>query len=167
MCLLIYLSVSIYNSTSILPTHPPTHLRTRIHTLIRTLPPCDILRFLYLQHILNRESLGVYSFAARATYLCLHIDVYLVVVVDVVDVVAYLYFELRTKVDHLAVKMTAIASSLDVPVCVLFATEVDKYRKPNTGMWHFFVDTAHDGQPIDIRASFYVGRRASLSRSSL
>lgn len=39
----------------------------------------------------------------------------------------------------------------------MVSTGSGKYRKPNTGMWDYFVQKCNQGIPADIESSLYVG----------
>ncbi|GBN65235.1 Bifunctional polynucleotide phosphatase/kinase [Araneus ventricosus] len=42
----------------------------------------------------------------------------------------------------------------------MVSTGSGKYRKPNTGMWDYFVQKCNQGMPVDIESSLYVGDAA-------
>lgn len=54
----------------------------------------------------------------------------------------------------------ALVGDLGVPVLVLVATQKDKFRKPQVGMWDFLRKSANGGVAVDRAASFYVGDAA-------
>lgn len=57
-------------------------------------------------------------------------------------------------------KLTGIISKLNIPIQVLIAPGVNKYRKPMTGMWEYLEEKANGGVAIDKIRSFYVGDAA-------
>jgi len=57
-------------------------------------------------------------------------------------------------------KLTAIQKSLNVPLLVVAATEDDKYRKPNTGMWDYFTASLNGGKKVTMEESYFIGDAA-------
>lgn len=58
-------------------------------------------------------------------------------------------------------KLTAIMTTIELPISVYAATEDDNYRKPRTGMWKEFVDDYDlDVVGIDMKNSLFVGDAA-------
>lgn len=57
-------------------------------------------------------------------------------------------------------KLTGIITKLNIPIQVLIATGVNKYRKPMTGMWEYLGEHGNGGVAIDKIRSFYVGDAA-------
>lgn len=58
-------------------------------------------------------------------------------------------------------KLTAIMTTIELPISVYAATEDDNYRKPRTGMWKEFVDDYDlDVVGIDKKNSLFVGDAA-------
>ncbi|ORE22647.1 PNK3P-domain-containing protein [Rhizopus microsporus] len=66
------------------------------------------------------------------------------------------------KIKSFKIKIENILNQLSPPVFFMAALAKDKYRKPMTGMWHWFVQQ-HD-QEIDKDACFYVGDAAGRDR---
>ncbi|XP_033097670.1 uncharacterized protein LOC117101646 isoform X2 [Anneissia japonica] len=57
-------------------------------------------------------------------------------------------------------KIEKITAELGVPMYVLAATEKNKYRKPNVGMWDYYSCTLNQFKTIDKDKSIYVGDAA-------
>ncbi|KAG1474590.1 hypothetical protein G6F56_000275 [Rhizopus delemar] len=69
------------------------------------------------------------------------------------------------KIEIFKKKISYILDELTPPVFVMAAKEKDKYRKPMTGMWDWFVE--QHGEKIDKDASFYVGDAAGRHRKPI
>lgn len=57
-------------------------------------------------------------------------------------------------------KVDSILKAAGVPAAVLAATMKDEFRKPETGMWHFFVEKCNGKTGVDKDESYYVGDAA-------
>ena len=57
-------------------------------------------------------------------------------------------------------KITAIATSIDVPLISFAATSHDMYRKPCTGMWSYLLEHENNSVVPDASCSFFVGDAA-------
>lgn len=57
-------------------------------------------------------------------------------------------------------KLKRIIAKLNIPIQVLVAPGVSKFRKPMTGVWEYLEEKANGGLPIDRSRSFYVGDAA-------
>lgn len=57
-------------------------------------------------------------------------------------------------------KFDSVLDAAGVPATVLIATQKDDNRKPETGMWNFFVENCNDGVKVDKKESYYVGDAA-------
>ncbi|KAF8781717.1 bifunctional polynucleotide phosphatase/kinase-like [Argiope bruennichi] len=66
----------------------------------------------------------------------------------------------KTSTTDFKLKIRRIVQKLGVPVQVMVSTGSGKYRKPNTGMWDYFVQKCNQGMPVDIKSSLYVGDAA-------
>ncbi len=61
-------------------------------------------------------------------------------------------------------KILLIQKALEVPLTLLAATDNDKYRKPATGMWHFFTAKLCEAE-VDKEGSFYCGDAAGRKKT--
>ena len=50
-------------------------------------------------------------------------------------------------------KVEEFGKVIDVPMTVLMATKKDRFRKPETGMWHLFIDQFSEDSIIDVQSS--------------
>lgn len=66
----------------------------------------------------------------------------------------------KLKPEDFKKKLSGIIAKLNLPIQVLVATGVNKYRKPMTGMWEYLEEHANGGLAIDKIRSFYVGDAA-------
>ncbi|EIE89353.1 hypothetical protein G6F46_005521 [Rhizopus delemar] len=66
------------------------------------------------------------------------------------------------KIQSFKIKIGNILNQLTTPVFFMAAVAKDKYRKPMTGMWDWFVE--HHGESIQKDTSFYVGDAAGRER---
>ena len=57
-------------------------------------------------------------------------------------------------------KVERIASQLGLPMYVLAATEENKYRKPNVGMWEYYKCRLNQFMETDMNTAIYVGDAA-------
>ncbi|KAI8091750.1 polynucleotide kinase 3 phosphatase-domain-containing protein [Thamnidium elegans] len=62
------------------------------------------------------------------------------------------------KINSFKYKMETILGQVEIPVIFLAALKKDRYRKPMTGMWDWFVE--NNQEPIDKSLCFYVGDAA-------
>lgn len=56
--------------------------------------------------------------------------------------------------------MTNIANEVGVPIICLYASEDDEYKKPNKGMWDFYLNRLASHPDYDKKESFYCGDAA-------
>jgi len=61
--------------------------------------------------------------------------------------------------------MTQMYKDLGIPFQFLAATEEDKYRKPDKGMWTHFADHCNEDKKIDYENSFYCGDAAGRPKT--
>lgn len=66
----------------------------------------------------------------------------------------------KLKPEDFKKKLKSIIGKLNIPIQVLVAPGVNKFRKPMTGMWEYLEKEANGGVPIDKIRSFYVGDAA-------
>ncbi|GIX86188.1 hypothetical protein CEXT_383971 [Caerostris extrusa] len=66
----------------------------------------------------------------------------------------------RTSTPDFKKKVQRIVHRLGIPIQVMVSTGSGKYRKPNTGMWDYFVQKCNNGVPVDVESSLYVGDAA-------
>lgn len=66
----------------------------------------------------------------------------------------------KLKPEDFKTKLKRIIEKLNLPIQVLVATGVNKFRKPMTGMWEYLEENANGGLAIDKIRSFYVGDAA-------
>ncbi|DBA94786.1 TPA: hypothetical protein ACH3X1_002331 [Trebouxia sp. C0004] len=57
-------------------------------------------------------------------------------------------------------RVTNMLAEAGVPAQILLATGTDQYRKPEKGMWEYFVEHGNEGKEPDHEESFYVGDAA-------
>lgn len=63
----------------------------------------------------------------------------------------------KTSAPEFKKKVQRIIQKLGVPAQAIVSTGSGKYRKPNTGMWDYFVQKCNQGVPVDRESSFFVG----------
>ncbi|KAJ3103077.1 hypothetical protein HK100_004265 [Physocladia obscura] len=66
----------------------------------------------------------------------------------------------EAKLDIFKGKVAQVALQINVPFIVFAATENDQFRKPQTGMWDYFVEHFCNGVQPDMKTSFFVGDAA-------
>lgn len=62
--------------------------------------------------------------------------------------------------ENVRIRLGSVISQLNVPVSAFMATQKDNLRKPETGMWDFFVREGNGAQQPDLKESFFVGDAA-------
>lgn len=50
-------------------------------------------------------------------------------------------------------KIEEFGKAIDVPMTVMLATKKDRFRKPETGMWHFLINNLNESLNVDMEAS--------------
>ncbi|XP_035215415.1 bifunctional polynucleotide phosphatase/kinase-like [Stegodyphus dumicola] len=66
----------------------------------------------------------------------------------------------RTSAPEFKKKVERIVQKLGLPIQVLVSTGSGRYRKPNTGMWDYFVQKCNQGITVDVPSCLYVGDAA-------
>ncbi|KAG8198999.1 hypothetical protein JTE90_001798 [Oedothorax gibbosus] len=66
----------------------------------------------------------------------------------------------RTSAPDFKKKVERIIQKLGIPIQAMVSTGSGKYRKPNTGMWEYFVQKCNQGVAVDIDSCIYVGDAA-------
>ncbi|GFX60376.1 hypothetical protein TNCV_4075981 [Trichonephila clavipes] len=66
----------------------------------------------------------------------------------------------RTSAPDFKKKVQRIIQKLGVPIQVMVSTGSGKYRKPNTGMWDYFIQKGNHGVPVNLESCLYVGDAA-------
>lgn len=62
-------------------------------------------------------------------------------------------------------KIQNFSKEFGTPMCALFATGDDEFRKPMTGMWDFYNENLNEGEEISKEDSFYVGDAAGRKKN--
>lgn len=71
----------------------------------------------------------------------------------------------KTSVPEFKQKVKSIVKKIGIPIQVLVSTGSGRYRKPNTGMWDYFVNRGNQGVPVDLKSCIYVGDAAGRPES--
>lgn len=66
----------------------------------------------------------------------------------------------KTSAPEFKKKVQRIIQKLGVPMQAVVSTGSGRYRKPNTGMWDYFVQKCNQGLPVELSLSFFVGDAA-------
>ncbi|GFY60120.1 hypothetical protein TNIN_354521 [Trichonephila inaurata madagascariensis] len=66
----------------------------------------------------------------------------------------------RTSAPDFKKKVQRIIQKLGLPIQVMVSTGSGKYRKPNTGMWDYFIQKGNHGVPVNVESCLYVGDAA-------
>lgn len=66
----------------------------------------------------------------------------------------------KTSAPEFKNKIQRIVKRLGIPIQVMVSTGLGKYRKPNTGMWDYFLQKGNQGIQVDIPSCMYVGDAA-------
>ncbi|XP_054720031.1 uncharacterized protein F21D5.5-like [Uloborus diversus] len=66
----------------------------------------------------------------------------------------------KTSAPDFKKKVERIIQRLGIPIQALVSTGHGKYRKPNTGMWDYFVQKCNQNVPVDLDSCVYVGDAA-------
>ncbi|EGR29444.1 sap DNA-binding domain protein [Ichthyophthirius multifiliis] len=61
---------------------------------------------------------------------------------------------------QITIKITNIANTIGIPIIAFYARKEDANKKPNKGMWEFFLDQVLKGNTVNLSESFYCGDAA-------
>lgn len=73
----------------------------------------------------------------------------------------------KTSVPEFKQKVKSIIKRIGIPIQVLVSTGSGRYRKPNTGMWDYFISRGNQGVPVDLKSCIYVGDAAGRPESKV
>ncbi|KAL3163075.1 hypothetical protein ABBQ32_009495 [Trebouxia sp. C0010 RCD-2024] len=57
-------------------------------------------------------------------------------------------------------RVTNMLKAANIPAQILLATSKDQYRKPERGMWDYFIEHGNEGEHPDMKESYFVGDAA-------